>query len=327
MKRTLRALMGLLGGASVACAGGVTRSETVGQLPGDFVASAILEDAGGAPLLFGHDGGASTAPKERRAAIWRVDAGAVTRALAAEPGWFVAAARRGAQIWGVRASRGADQDGSRYTVVVSENGGQDWEARGEIPSESVTALSVAGDGWGWAGGVADLFRTTDGGRTWSPVAVPGSRGVQKPNFAAPEPGVVLVGGPTLRRSEDGGETWVTLSEDEVLATDGAWVAGSYGQGVRLGRIEGDAVAWRGELEEALLPDALTSDGDAVFVRAAPTGEDVGRYVALIVSVDGGETLGWEKLRGPSSTGTVGLGDGRIWRLTQDRSLKRLTLGE
>jgi len=327
MKRTLRGLLGLLGGASVACAGGVSVSETVGQLPSGFVAAAILEDPTGGPLLFGYGGGASTPVAQRRTALWRIAGGEASEVMPSEPGWFVAAARSGAQIWGVRAAKDAAQDGNRYTVVVSENGGQDWEARGDIPSESVTALAVSEDGWGWAGGVADLWRTTDGGRTWSPVVVPGSRGVQKPNFAAPAPGVVLVGGPTLRRSGDGGETWVTLSADEVLATDGAWVAGTLGDGVRLGRIEGDAVAWRGSLDEALLPDALVSDGDKVVVRAAPTGKDVGRYVALIVSVDGGETLGFEKLRGPSSTATVGLGDGQVWRLTQDRALKRLTLKE
>lgn len=328
MKRTLRALLGLAGGAAAAaCAGDLElASQRVAQLPGDFVVHSILEDPEGAPVLLGYQGGPFAPLAERTLALYRVEGESPARTLEPAPGWIAASASAGASVWAVQATPHPDRDGSAYAVLVSEDGGRSWERRGAIPSLSVTALAVSGRGWGWATGALDLWRTTDGGRTWTQVSVPGPRGVQRPNVAAPEPGVVLVGGPSLRRSRDGGETWQVLSEHEVLATDGTWVTGRDGERVRVGRIDGAAVAWGPSLEAALLPDAVAAWGDdGVIVRAAPVGSGAGRGVALL-SAHGGDELSRTLLRGDSDTGMVGLGPGgRVWRLEGDRSLKRLTL--
>ena len=83
-----------------------------------------------------------------------------------------------------------------------------------------------------------MSRSTDGGRTWTPVAGPGNGFVN--DFAVEPGGAVLAstGGSGLYRSLDDGSTWVALGLDGLVlygmaigpellvGTDGSGVMGS-----------------------------------------------------------------------------------------------------
>lgn len=127
-----------------------------------------------------------------------------------------------------------DPMGGRFVILVTKDGGGTWSEApaasrpaaldGEAAfAASGTSLVVAGSRFGWlgtGGNAARVFRTIDGGVTWtvSPSAIParaGSGGVFSVAFADPMHGIV-VGGDyerpdsshgTAALTSDGGATW------------------------------------------------------------------------------------------------------------------------
>lgn len=112
----------------------------------------------------------------------------------------------------------ATQPGSRAVVLTTENGGATWTRRGlssgtgttsewawkiSFPSRLVGYVSVENSGGGANGKV---LKTTDGGMTWTELAVPGGRSMQGIGFISETEGWTSGRG-TSRYTTDGGLTW------------------------------------------------------------------------------------------------------------------------
>lgn len=287
-----------------ACLGGAPREPTtaLGALPHDFTPTVVDPDAG---VIFGFGGGPFVGVSARSLAAWRLGAEA-TATGPQGPGWYVAADGAGSELWAVIATAKADKSGSVYRLVVERAGR--WEERGAIPATSLTALAVGEGGEGYAVGVGQLWRTADGGRSWSQV-----RGAPAPGQVSEQLGLVggrlLVSGARLLRSDDHGETWRVQHHEPVLATDGEWVVTGQTGAARVGQLAGDAVLWRGALPEGFRPAAIS--GSTGGVRVLANKEGTSRLV-VFTSRDGGMTFTERRLSGVSDPAWVGLGDALWW---------------
>jgi hypothetical protein len=297
--------------------------ESVATLPADFSVTDTVPVAGGAVLLVGYQvSSASAGLTARRAYIARYD-GALSAPFEGQTGWIQAADASGTDAWAVHARLEPDGEGSTYELLTSGDGGATWTSGGPIPTTSLTAVAVEGGGCGWAMGVGALLRSCDSGRSWTAIEAPGCcRAIAQP-LVATGPGEALLGGAALLRTTDGGTTWIQLTDQEVVATDGRYVAGRAGGRIRLGRIGGAGVQWTGSLDGELLPDRLVSDGLRVLLRAAPLGKRAGDGVLLLRSEDGGATVTEALLRGGGPTAQAGLVDpSSAWRVDGSRRLRR-----
>jgi photosystem II stability/assembly factor-like uncharacterized protein len=144
----------------------------------------------------------------------------------------------GTRVWGAPRGRGFDV-ASRPALLRSTDGGRQWgevalprgaqAVRFATPLTGVAnahAVSCRGVTSGPSGRRMQLWRTTDGGRTWGPVA--GTCGqadsvadfdvVSRRLVFAVQAGAYGERGPSvLRRSGDGGVTWTTVARDRRRA--------------------------------------------------------------------------------------------------------------
>ncbi|MBK7758854.1 MAG: hypothetical protein IPI35_21155 [Deltaproteobacteria bacterium] len=154
----------------------------------------------------------------RSLAAWRLGAEA-TATGPQGPGWYVAADGAGSELWAVIATAKADKSGSAYRLVVSAPGaGRAWAH----PRHQPHRLGRGRAGRRVRRGVGQLWRTADGGRSWSQL-----RGAPAPGQVSEQLGLLgerlIVSGARLMRSDDHGVTWRVQHDEPVLATDGEWV--------------------------------------------------------------------------------------------------------
>ena len=176
-----------------------------------------------------------------------------------------------------------DPMGGRFIILVTRDGGDTWAeaASGSRPeamegeaafAASGTSLVVAAGRWGWlgtGGSAARVFRTLDGGATWtvSPSAIPpraGSGGVFSVAFADMMHGIVVGG--DYERADSSTGTAAFTSDGGVTWSPATRFPRGYRSGVALRRVNQD---------------------DLVAVAVGTTGSDVSR--------DGGRT--WSPLDG------------------------------
>lgn len=295
-----------------ACLGGGPREPTtsLGALPEDFTPTVVSPDAG---VIFGFGGGPFVGVGARTLAAWRPGVKATATGLQG-PGWYVAAEGGGGELWAVIATARDDKTGADYRLVVERDGR--WEERGPIPASSLTHLAVGEGGEGYVVGVGQLWRTADGGRSWSKLS-----GAPAPGQVAEQLGLVgerlIVSGARLVRSDDHGQTWWVQHDEAVLATDGEWVVTGQTGPAKVGRVEGERVRWLGALPEGLRPAAIagTADGVRVLVNKLGTSQ-----LLVLTSRDGGQTFTERRLSGLSDPAWVGLGDG-LWWVDVDRRVR------
>lgn len=296
-----------------ACLGGAPREPTVtlGALPQDFTPTVVDPDAG---VVFGFGGGPFVGVTARTLAAWRLTGETLAATGPAGEGWYVAAEGHGAELWAIVATARADKTGSDYRLVVERDGR--WEERGPIPATSLTALTVGDGGEGYAVGVGQLWRTTDGGRSWTKLS-----GAPMPGQVAEQLGLVdgrlLVSGARLMRSDDHGEAFRVQHDEAVLATDGVWVVTGQRGAARVGQLSGDAVTWRGSLPEGLRPAAIGASPGGVRVLANEEGTS---RLVVFTSRDGGNTFTERRLSGVSDPAWVGLGEA-LWWVDVERKLR------
>ena len=295
-----------------ACLGGAPREPTtsLGALPQDFTPTVVDPDAG---VIFGFGGGPFVDVPARTLAAWRLGA----KANATGPqglGWYVAADGSASELWAVIATAKADKSGSEYRLVVERAGR--WEERGPIPATSLTALAVGEQGEGYAVGVGQLWRTADGGRSWSQL-----RGAPAPGQVSEQLGLLgerlIVSGARLMRSDDHGVTWRVQHDEPVLATDGEWVITGQTGAARVGQLSGDAVLWRGSLPQGHRPAAIAGSPEGVRVLANKEGTS---RLVVFTSRDGGMTFTERRLSGVSDPAWVGLG-AALWWVDVERSVR------
>ncbi|MFQ6059322.1 MAG: WD40/YVTN/BNR-like repeat-containing protein, partial [Anaerolineae bacterium] len=230
------------------------------------------------------------------------------RALAISPDY----ATDGTLFW--------SQDGGRYAVLKSTNGGQSWE---EVLGRTAQLLAISPpqSRGGKRGGDytiyailsgAGLMRSTDGGETWQaansglfyePIAL--SDLAFSPSFAEDRTLYALFSGEgmsRLYRSTDGGDNWKVLKEDMpisafALLPDGDLLLGTVYGNIRSRRA--DELAWE-DLTVGL--DNL----DIYDLAISPNyGQDQTIYAAtstagVFVSHDGGRN--WEETGFPGRAG-------------------------
>ena len=162
----------------------------------------------------------------------------------------------GSEIWAVGESLGQVWVSSSSGLFKSSNQGDQWERlKGAFPPR-ISSITL-GDGPAgrtcWLGGfdaevqyggAADVLRSTDGGRTWAALKS-GTASAEGHSAAARVNGIVLEGkrlwaatSHGLAQSDDGGDTWATVSAGSGLSVDetfdlaasesGLWVATSEG---------------------------------------------------------------------------------------------------
>jgi photosystem II stability/assembly factor-like uncharacterized protein len=128
-------------------------------------------------------------------------------------------AQRGLAVGGTNAV----DAGGRAVVLGTEDGGATWARR------YVSASTGNATEWGWkisfptpevgyvsveyegGGSTGKVLKTTDGGQTWTEIAVPGGSSMQGVGFVTPDLGWTSGRG-TVSETGDGGDTWAATTE-------------------------------------------------------------------------------------------------------------------
>ena len=316
---------GLVGVLALACGGSRAGPfQTVAELGGGFTVAVILGLEDGSAVVLGFAGGTYVPLSDRTTAVRRVESGGEVTSSGFGAGWVTAADALGEEVWAIHATPRDDPTGPEYALQISQDGGRTWESSGPIPATSLTGVTVAGDGCGWAIGVKHLLRTCDRGATWQVVQAPlFLRGIHQPLVATGRDRVVL-GGAGLFRSEDAGVTWTQLAEADVVAANPHFVIAREGETLRVGALGGQTVAWVGTWEHYTLPGPIWSSGPVIRVLAAPLGDDAGRGLALLRSEDARAPAERSRIGRSSDIATGAFAhDGAVLHLDLERRLEVL----
>jgi hypothetical protein len=315
--------------ALIACAE-VEAEAHYGGLPPYMQVAAVVVVRPDRVLVMGHtlpDGSLGPLPA-REPRIFAFLRGPATLAWGEGKGWVIAADNHEAEVWAVRARLRPEGEGSQYDLLASGDGGISWSERGSIPATSLTSIVVAGGGVGWALGAHNLWRTEDGGASWSAITAPGTRDSTRERIVPRGARTAYLTGRQLLRTTDAGNTWRTVTADEVAVTDGRFVAGPTPEGLRIGRIEANGVHWGAVYSGEFRSAQLASEGERVSVLAIPVGRRPGSGPVLVQSVDGGASLKGTAQRGPSDRAHYALvgPSGMAW-VDQGRQLRVRAIDE
>lgn len=122
--------------------------------------------------------------------------------------------------------------GSCGWIAFTDNG-TDWAVEAG-PDPEVNQLTMAACAPGtncteiWLGAEGQLFRSTDGGETWSSLEVEGLDTPRELHFLSPEVLLVSHSGPSFLRSADGGESWSVVPLTGSYRNEAVFVAPNLG---------------------------------------------------------------------------------------------------
>ncbi|HYO57639.1 neuraminidase [Archangium sp.] len=235
------------------------------------------------------DGGLLERMKARRAQIHRVAAGTVTRTWEG-PGWIQAMNCHGALGVAIGATLKPSGSGSDYHLLVSTDGGREWQARGPVGAPSLGQVLAVSDQEVWVLGAWFLGRTTDGGATWTELELEGERNPHTERLRRVEGGVALLG-KGLSLTMDGGATWSQrdVGAARVVDVDGAFVAAMVEGQARVGERQGSEVRWLEPPPVAREPLRLVASEGVLRLLTRGVDPSKGPDLALHVSEDGGRT--------------------------------------
>lgn len=235
------------------------------------------------------DGGLLERMKARRAQIHRVAAGTVTRTWEG-PGWIQAMNCHGALGVAIGATLKPSGSGSDYHLLVSTDGGREWQARGPVGAPSLGQVLAVSDQEVWVLGAWFLGRTTDGGATWTELELEGERNPHTERLRRVEGGVALLG-KGLSLTMDGGATWSQrdVGAARVVDVDGAFVAAVVEGQARVGERQGSEVRWLEPPPVAREPLRLVASEGVLRLLTRGVDPSKGPDLALHVSEDGGRT--------------------------------------
>jgi hypothetical protein len=227
--------------------------------------------------------------KARRAQLHRVAAGSVTRTWEG-PGWIHALDCHGALGVAIGGTLRPSGSGSDYHLLVSTDGGREWQTRGLVGAPSLAQVLAISDQELWVLGAWFLGRTRDGGATWTELELEGERNPHTERLRRVEGGVALLGR-ELSVTTDGGATWSRLNVGaaRVVDVEGAFVAAVVDGQVRVGERQGSEVRWLEPLPASREPLRLVASEGVLRLLTRGTDPSKGPDLALHVSEDGGGT--------------------------------------
>ena len=112
------------------------------------------------------------------------------------------------------------------TLFATDDDDLTWSPRGRLPQDARRPVSMGAELYTLAGNNADyLYRTTNDGRSWARVSVvPGATFSAIRTLIAHNGSLLAsLGGPTVQRSTDRGETWSAVSEGLDSEADIYWM--------------------------------------------------------------------------------------------------------
>jgi photosystem II stability/assembly factor-like uncharacterized protein len=233
--------------------------------------------------------------RARRAQLHRVTAKALERVYEG-PGWIQALDCHGNLCAALGATLKASGAGSDYHLLLSTDGGKQWNVRGPVPAPSASQVLVVSATEAWVLGAYFLARTADGGATWTEVVLEGERNPHVERLRRTERGVALLG-KALFHTHDGGGAWSReLSGNARLVDlDGTYLlAVENGQG-RVGERRISEVRWLAPLPAGRDPVRLAVAGQVLRVLTRGADPSKGVDAAVHVSEDGGKTWSTQKL--------------------------------
>jgi hypothetical protein len=234
-------------------------------------------------------GGLLERMRGRRAHLHRVAAGSVSKTWEG-PGWVQALDCNGALGVAIGATLKPSGSGSDYHLLVSTQGGREWQTRGPVGAPSLGQVLAVSDQEVWVLGAWFLGRTADGGATWTEVELEGERNPHTERLRRVEGGVALLGR-TVSLTTDGGATWSQLDVGaaRVVDVDGAFVAAVVDGQARVGERQGAEVRWLEPLPQGREPLRLVATDGVLRLLTRGADPSKGTDLALHQSEDGGRT--------------------------------------
>lgn len=283
----------------LACAAGCLASskwDTAASLPRELKPEAVLA-LGPADALVG--GGLPASPDlgsfATSAAIYRVSGSSWEAVYSRPNGAVYAFADDGRELWALLREQTATEARAGIALLASSDRGRTWRLVGPVP-EHAWRLAAGASGL-WVYGVDTLLRSTDGGTTWTRLAVPAGHDSYQQRLVVLEDGTTFLAGDGVSVFDPatGAVSRRMDASVKLLAADGRLVVTRSADGRnRVGRLNGAADAveeWLAELPAKWTPFDLAVTGQQAWVLALkeanpmPTGG-----IALAVSADGGRTF-------------------------------------
>lgn len=249
--------------------------------------------------------------RARRAQLHRVTARGLERVYEG-PGWVQALDCHASLCMALGATLKASGSGSDYHLLVSTDGGRQWNVRGPVAhAPSAAQVLAVSAREAWVLGAYFLARTTDGGATWTEVTLEGERNPHAERLRRTERGVALLG-KGLFQTLDGGATWsrVAVGSARLVDLDGAYVLSVDGGQARVSERRAGEIRAMAPLPPGREPLRLTVEGSTLRVLTRGADPSKGVEPAVHVSEDGGKSWATHKLQvGPHMdiAGPYGLG--------------------
>jgi photosystem II stability/assembly factor-like uncharacterized protein len=224
---------------------------------------------------------------------------------------------------GIYRSTDGGQTWTNTLMATSYNGTRDLESAYDEPNTMLAATQGTGGGRPGPGNgtrtrtkPAQVFKSSDEGRTWSEIKIPPFEGRVAVAIAMHTKGqrIYIVGntienGSGLFRSDDGGSTWKHMAGKDFRISNGQ---GSYSSGVFVDSQNPDIVY---TMSTAMY---RSTDGGVTFepFKGAPGGED---YHKLWIDPTNGKRM----LVGSDQGASVTLDDGKTWSLWYTEAISQV----
>lgn len=227
--------------------------------------------------------------RARRAQLHRVTAAGVAQVYEGD-GWIQALDCRGELCVAIGGTLKPSGAGSDYHLLLSEDGGRSWHARGPVDAVSVGQVLAVSAQEVWVLGAGYLGRTADGGATWTEVSLEGERNPVVERLRRAED-AVSVAGRGLSLTRDGGATWTReeMGGARVFDVNGPYEVTAVEGEVRVGERQGEDVRLLGSLPPGREPLRLASAEGVLRVLTRNAEPGKGLDFALHVTEDGGAT--------------------------------------